>query len=109
MSISMGINEERLTVTDTSPSVGAETQHISWYKRMYLPLWLCLLIALALRVWFIVYTQSKFLIALHTALLLLGTFCIFATIVLVIISFFWNHAMLIRKHSIILQPDSIVV
>jgi len=54
----MSIDEQRLQVTAASRAENSETQHIPWYTRLLSPLWLCLLIALILRVWLIAHTHG---------------------------------------------------
>jgi len=54
----MSIDEHRLLVTSPSSAKIAETHHIPWYTRLLSPLWLCLLIALILRVWLIAHTHG---------------------------------------------------
>lgn len=48
--------------------------------------------------------ESKFLMALHSPLLLFGTFCIFTTTALVVISFFWHRPVLVSMRSLAALP-----
>lgn len=54
----MSIDEQRLSVTAASPPKVEETHQAHWYTRLLSPLWLCLLIALILRVWLIAHTHG---------------------------------------------------
>lgn len=54
----MSIDEQRLRVTAASPAEIAETHYVPWSTRLLSPLWLCLLIALILRVWLIAHTHG---------------------------------------------------
>src|SRR5215472_15643236 len=48
--------------------------------------------------------ESKFLMALHLPLLLFGTFCIFTTTALVVISLYWHHPVLVGMRRLAALP-----
>src|SRR5574340_1153431 len=58
--IHMSIEEKRIAESPAiaQPAIHEQAPTPAWYRRALSPLWLCLLIALALRAWLIIHTHG---------------------------------------------------
>lgn len=80
----MSIEEKYIAASSASapPDVSEEAQRAAWYRGVLSPLWLCLLIALALRAWLIVHTHGMIdgdeaLVGIQAERILQGNFPIY--------------------------------